>query len=212
MHWTGRPPLIYNCLMNDKLDFENGQALVRLARRSLKQFVRQQTVYEPDLAEMATAVTHPGCSFVTLTNRGRLRGCIGSTEPRWPLAEDVARHAAAAARDPRFVPVDLVELDDIRLEVTILTLPGELDYVDYADLLGKLRPGKDGVILTLGTKRGVLLPQVWGRIPDPARFLAVITGKAGIAPEELRRDPPTVGVQIFQVQHFAELGYREPGS
>lgn len=188
------------------------QTLVAVARRGLELYVRERVVYCPDLDELPTAVSQPGCSFVTLTSNGRLRGCIGATEPRWPLAEDVARHAAAAARDPRFSPVKPAELGDIRLEVTILTPARPLIYANYDDLKQKLRPEVDGVILTWRERRGILLPQVWSRIPRPEQFLDVLVRKAGIPEAELTAVPPTIGVLIFQVQHFAEPGYQEPGS
>lgn len=191
---------------------EIGQALVAVARRGLELYVREGVIYHPDLAKLPTAVGQPGCSFVTLTNNGRLRGCIGATEARWPLAEDVARHAGSAARDPRFTPVEPVELNDIRLEVTILTPTQPLIFTDYEELRQKLRPKLDGVILTWQERRGVLLPQVWSRIPKPAQFLAVLARKAGISEQELTAVPPTVSVYVFQVQHFAEPGYQEPGS
>ena len=195
-----------------RLTPEIGQALVAVARRGLEVFVRDHVVYYPDLDSLPTAVSQPGCSFVTLTSNGRLRGCIGNTQPRWPLAEDVARHAGAAARDPRFDPVKPVELGDIRLEVTILTPAQPLTFASYEELLQKLRPEIDGVILTWRERRAILLPQVWHRIPKPEQFLAVLARKAGIPERELTAVPPTVGVLIFQVQHFAESGYREPGS
>ena len=196
----------------DWLNNEIGDILLNVARRGLELYVRDRVTYVPDLDELPTAVAQPGCSFVTLTNNGRLRGCIGATEARWPLAEDVARHAGSAAHDPRFPPVEPAELNDIRLEVTILTPTQPLVFTDYADLQQKLRPDLDGVILTWQERRGVLLPQVWARIPKPAQFLAVLARKAGIPESELTAVPPTVGVYIFQVQHFAEPGYQEPGS
>lgn len=191
---------------------EIGQALVAVARHGLDLYVRDHIVYFPDLAGLPTAVSQPGCSFVTLTCNGRLRGCIGATEPRRPLAEDVAGHAAAAARDPRFSPVKPAELADIRLEVTILTPAQPLIYADYMDLLQKLRPEIDGVIVIWQERRGVLLPQVWRRIPKPEQFLAILARKAGIPEQVLTAVPPTIGVLTFQVQHFAEPGYQEPGS
>jgi AmmeMemoRadiSam system protein A len=197
--------------MTTHLTPEIGQALVAVARRGLELYVRDGVLHFPDLDGLPPAVSQPGCSFVTLTSNGRLRGCIGNTQPRWPLAEDVARHARAAARDPRFAPVESSELADIRLEVTILTPAQSLVFADYEDLLQKLRPEIDGVILTWRERRAVLLPQVWGRIPEPAQFLAILARKAGIPERELTAVPPTVGVLIFQVQHFAEPGYQEPG-
>ena len=186
--------------------------LVQIARQSLELYVRQQTQYHPDLAALPARVGEPGASFVTLTNRGRLRGCIGSTEAHAALAEDVARNAVAAAtRDPRFMPVRAAELPHIRLEVTILTPPCAFSYTDYPDLIARLRPNLDGVMLVWGRRRGLLLPQVWQRIPTPAEFLEAICYKAGIPEAELQRQPTTITVYTFQVQHFPESGYREPG-
>jgi AmmeMemoRadiSam system protein A len=194
-----------------ELTAEIGQALVAVARCGLELYVRDRVVYHPDLDGLPPAIAQPGCSFVTLTDHGRLRGCIGNTQPRWSLAEDVARHAAAATRDPRFASVAPAELGDIRLEVTILTPTEPLAFADYAELQQKLRPEIDGVILTWRERRAVLLPQVWRRIAQPAKFLAVLARKAGIPADELTAVPPTVNVLTFQVQHFAESGYREPG-
>lgn len=190
---------------------EIGQALVAVARCSLEMYVRDRVVYYPDLDCLPPVVAQPGCSFVTLTDHGRLRGCIGNTQSRWSLAEDVARHARAAARDPRFAPVEPAELGGIRLEVTVLTPAQPLAFANYEELLQKLQPEVDGVILTWRERRAVLLPQVWRRIPQPKQFLAVLARKAGIPECELTAVPPTVGMFTFQVQHFAEPGYREPG-
>lgn len=191
---------------------EIGQMLTMVARRSLELYVRDRIVYYPDLSDLSPVISQPGCSFVTLTDRGRLRGCIGNTQSRWPLVEDVARHARAAAQDPRFAPVKVVELDDIRLEVTILTPAHPLIFVNYEELLQKLQPGIDGIILSWGDRRAVLLPQVWRRIPKPEQFLAVLARKAAIPERQLTAVPPAIDVFTFQVQHFAELGYQEPGS
>lgn len=195
----------------ETLDAIAGQALVAVARRSLDQFVAERTLYEPVLAELPSVLHRPGSTFVTLTDHGCLRGCLGSMEARWSLAEDVARNAVAASRDPRFAPVTAAEAPDIRLEVTVLTPPRLLAYMDYDDLLQKLKPGIDGVVLTWGAKRGLLLPQVWHRIPDPFRFLETIADKAQIPKQNLAAAPPTIVVHTFQAQRFREEGYCEPG-
>jgi AmmeMemoRadiSam system protein A len=194
------------------LDDESGQSIVRLARRSLERFIRDNEHYSPDLSQVPAELQELRASFVTLTNRGRLRGCIGHTLARNPLAEDVAQNAAAAAQDFRFTSVEERELDEIRLEVTVLTPFQTVSYKDFDDLLGKLRIDIDGVMLSLGHKRALLLPQVWKRLPDPTQFLEAIAQKAGIPDQELKATPTTVQVQVFQAQHFAESGYLEPGN
>ncbi len=196
----------------DMSDEKTAATLVQIARHSLEMFIRERVQYKPPLDDLPDVLQEPGASFVTLTDHGRLRGCIGNTQARWALARDVARNAvSAASRDPRFPPVTAVELADIRLEVTILTPPRLLPYTDFDDLCAKLRPGIDGVMLTWQERRGLLLPQVWRRIPQPAQFLEAITYKAGIPYRNLRHHPLSVEVHTFQAQHFHEEGYQEPG-
>jgi AmmeMemoRadiSam system protein A len=196
----------------EKLGPAASLAVVRVARKSLEKFVRHDVIYHPDLAVLPSILSDPGASFVTITNHGKLRGCIGNTEATYPLAQDVARNAiSAATRDYRFPAVMAQELPEIRLEVTILTPLKMLTYHNYDDLLTKIRPGIDGVILSSGDKRGLLLPQVWDRIPEPDRFLEMIALKAGMPKRELGDDPPSVTVQTFEAHHYAEPGYQEPG-
>jgi uncharacterized protein len=194
------------------LDPETGQVLVVVARESLNHYLSEGELRLPDLANLPEATARPGATFVTLTHHGRLRGCMGHTQARFPLAVDAAENAvAAASRDPRFVPVDAMELDEIRLEVTVLTPMRPLEYESYADLRRKIRPGVDGLMLSLGRRQGLLLPQVWERIPDPDDFLDALAYKAGISQREMLQEPPIVAVHTFQVQFFMEEGYQEPG-
>ena len=194
------------------IDPTTGRAAVQVARVSLDQFVRDHTLYEPNFDELESLLHEKGACFVTLTNNGILRGCMGHTDAQYPLAEDLSRNATAASRDFRFSPVIEEELADIRLEVTILSPLLQLRYANFEELIQRLRPGIDGVMLTWQMKRGLLLPQVWRRLPKPAGFLEAIAIKAGFPSRELQARPPTVVVHTFQVQHFAESGYREPGS
>ncbi len=189
-----------------------GQALLVIARQSLNAFVRDHLLHLPKLEDCLPELRRVGASFVTLTYQGVLRGCIGMVEARRPLAVDVAQNAvAAASRDPRFMPLKPAELSAVRLSVTVLSVPEPLPYRDYADLLVRLRPGVDGVILSHQERRGLLLPQVWSRVPDPAEFLDSICEKAGFPAGLLRQFPPQIAVLTFQAQHFYEPGYLEPG-
>lgn len=194
------------------LDRESKDKALQIGRASLELFVRGGGFFQPDLNNLPTNLIRAGACFVTLTNKGHLRGCIGHTDAKRPLAEDIARNAAAAARDFRFNPVQAYELDQIRLEVSVLTPFQNLPFSNYEELIQKLRPDIDGVMLTFGIKRALLLPQVWRRIPDPSQFLAAIAYKGGIPMQCLYEAPSSVIVQIFQVQHFCEAGYQEPGN
>ena len=148
----------------------------------------------------------PGASFVTLTSGrepgGALRGCIGSLVARRPLREDVEANAVAAAlHDPRFPPLTARELDDVVVEVSVLSAPAVLPAADEAELLARLRPGVDGVVLSASGHRATFLPQVWEQLPDPADFLARLRRKAGLPADYWGRD---VVVQTYTVSAWQE--------
>lgn len=154
-----------------------GQSLLTIARNAIgKRFgeTAQAFAPHPELAK-------PGATFVTLTQNGQLRGCIGSLEAHRALATDVAENAVAAAfRDPRFPPLASDELARTRVEVSLLEASQPMDFIDEADALARLRPGIDGLILTHGHRRSTFLPQVWESLPDPRRFMAQLKLKAGL--------------------------------
>lgn len=123
----------------------------------------------------------PGACFVTLTQQGELRGCIGSLEAHRPLVDDVRANAVAAAvRDPRFVPLSVQELALTRIEVSLLSASEPIAFSNERHALSLLRPGMDGVILEYGHARGTFLPQVWESLPHPADFLSHLKRKAGL--------------------------------
>lgn len=123
----------------------------------------------------------PGASFVTLTQRGCLRGCIGSLEAHRALCTDVRANAVAAAlRDPRFPPLAAAELRLTRVEVSLLSATESLAFGSEADALAQLRPGVDGLLLEYGALRSTFLPQVWDQLPGPKDFLSQLKRKAGL--------------------------------
>src|SRR5512133_2033141 len=157
--------------MEDKLTLEEQRILLRMAREAMECVVRHEKLSPLDDASLTPRLREEGASFVTLTVHGQLRGCIGALESDQPLAQDVREHAAAAAlEDPRFPPVSERELNGIEIEVSRLTRPNLLDYKDAEDLLSKLQPHVDGVVLRDTFRRATFLPQVWEKIPDPAEF------------------------------------------
>lgn len=139
-------------------------------------------------------------TFVTLTKRGNLRGCIGSILPLKPLIYDVIDNTINAAfRDPRFPPLSESELPLIEIEVSVLTVPKKLDFSGKDDLLEKLKPGKDGVIIVKGAFQATFLPQVWDDLPDKEDFLANLCAKAGLSPYEYR-NPKDLEVYTYEVE------------
>lgn len=183
------------------MDEQTGKLLLAIARRSLHTYVGEQCQYEPELETLPDDLQQPGASFVTLYSFGRLRGCVGSVEARLPLALDVALNAVAAAIwDPRFPPVTSHELASLRLSVTVLSPLQQLAYGSQLDLQQKLRPGVDGVMITWHSRRALLLPQVWERVPEPEEFLLALTEKAGIPRSELSAEPPTIAAFTFTAE------------
>ncbi len=154
-----------------------GHTLLTIARNAIEKELglKPRTVTpHPDLAK-------PAATFVTLTQRGQLRGCIGSLEARRPLATDVAENALAAAfGDPRFPPLRKTELEQTRVEVSLLDTPQPMDFADEGDALSQLCPGVDGLILNCGHHRATFLPQVWESLPTPQLFLEHLKLKAGL--------------------------------
>ncbi len=189
--------------MEDKLTLEEQNMLLHLAREALERRVKGGDLPPLDVSFLTPRLRENGASFVTLTLHGKLRGCIGALEPYQPLAEDVREHAVAAAlEDPRFPPLSERELNGVQLEVSRLTRPIPLEYKDANDLLSKLRPHVDGVIVRDGSQRTTFLPQVWEKIPDPAEFLNNLCHKMGASPDLWRKKH--LDVLTYQVEDFHE--------
>jgi AmmeMemoRadiSam system protein A len=189
--------------MEDRLTEDERSQLLKLAREALTCGVNGQVTPDIDLKELPARLRVPGASFVTLTRKGNLRGCIGTLEARRPLAEDVCEHAVAAAmQDYRFAPVHPDELPEIQIEISRLTTPVRIDYSCVEELIMQLRPGVDGVVLMDGVRRATFLPQVWEKIPEPERFLDHLCWKMG-APPDLWRSKK-LDVLVYQVEEFQE--------
>ena len=185
----------------DSLTSTEKEKLLKLARRSLKAKLRGEKL--PPLNAETPLLHADSATFVTLSKKGRLRGCIGTLEAYRPLAEDVQEHAIAAAlNDPRFPPLKSDELEEIEIEISRLTAPTPLDYENADDLLAKLCPGIDGVILKDGFKRATYLPQVWDQLPNAEDFLDSLCQKMGLPEDTWRFKKLTV--LIYQVEEFHE--------
>ncbi|MDO8755556.1 MAG: AmmeMemoRadiSam system protein A [Anaerolineales bacterium] len=189
--------------MSTSLTDGEKQTLLRLAREALEHAVKGQAIPRLDTQSLTPTLREHGASFVTLTIHAELRGCIGALEAYQPLAEDVREHAVSAAlQDPRYRPIVESELSRIRLEVSRLTAPHLLEYSSSKDLLKKLKPHVDGVILKNDLRRATFLPQVWEKIPDPVDFLDQLCMKMG-ASKKLWRDTK-LQVYVYQVEEFHE--------
>jgi len=183
------------------MDPADGKAAVKAARAVAESEVtgRQTKTDMPDRFSEKKGV------FVTISKypSGDLRGCIGYPEPIFPLREALRMSATAACHDPRFNDLTKDELDDCTLEVTILTVPERIENTGPQDLLSKIEIGRDGLILELNGRRGLLLPQVaseWGW--DAEEFLQHLSNKAGLPIDAWRR--PDAVIERFQGEIFSE--------
>lgn len=154
-----------------------------IARQSIRHGLTYGQPPVLELAEQPADLKEPGATFVTLHIDQRLRGCIGTLEAHRPLVEDVNDNAFAAAfRDSRFPTLTPGEEPKLKIHIALLRPPTELPCENEADLLRKLRPGVDGLILRDGPYRATFLPAVWDDVPRPRDFLQHLKLKAGLPP------------------------------
>ncbi len=182
--WQGETPV---------LDAKQQATLLGIARQALQEYLATGAL--PELAPVARVLEQPNGAFVTLREDGQLRGCVGNIWARQPLHQTVQQMAIAAAiRDSRFPPLSAEELEDTRIEISVLS---PLRYVQDAE---EIQVGRDGLYITLGTDSGVLLPQVpieqgW----DRAEFLRQVCLKAGLPADAWREGALLYrfGAQVF---------------
>jgi len=187
----------------ERLSEEEGKKLLKVARDTIQSALGEQKSEGAGEEVLSPVLSERRGTFVTLTLQGALRGCIGRIIPREPLLEGVKANAIQAAfQDPRFRPLSRGELDQVKIEVSILTEPVPLSYSEAHDLMNKLKPGTDGVILKKGCKQATFLPQVWEQLPKPEDFLTHLCLKAGLEGDAWKHDK--LDVSVYRVQAFEE--------
>lgn len=178
-----------------KIEQPDPAELLRLTRRSVEYAVRNHAVAPPEPGDDAGPDTSV---FVTLEKNGRLRGCIGSIRPRMPLKAAIKKFALSAAlQDHRFPPVTPEELDDITVELSILSPLEKAD--SYQDVV----PHKHGVIIERGMRTGVFLPQVWEHFHTRDAFLSELASQKAGLPRDAWKDPKTT-LYLFTVHAYKE--------
>lgn len=188
--------------MQQHVTEEQGRFLLRVARETIAEKLLGTVVDKRREKNDPILETRCG-TFVTLKIDGQLRGCIGTLEPVSSIYEGIRRNALNAAfHDYRFSELTAEEFERVLMEISILTPPLPLQYSNGADLIARLRPGIDGVILSLGRFCATFLPQVWEQLPRPEEFLSHLCRKAGLSPMAWRDSHPEVA--IYQVQSFEE--------
>lgn len=183
---------------------QHGRTLLQLARQTIEEHLGLTPENPVSPEQLADPALHRNQGvFVTLNKRQQLRGCIGCLTGMESIVDGVRRHALNAAfSDPRFPPVSREEVPSLEIHISILSDPVSLAYENPDDLVRKLRPGIDGVILRdLSGRSATFLPQVWKQLPDTRQFLRHLSLKAGLPEDAWRRRPE---IQTYQVQYFEE--------
>jgi len=163
--------------MPDQTLDQRGAVLLPIARAAISRALKVPFVAN----ESAPWLAEQGACFVTLTQNGELRGCIGTIQVYRSLLDDVRENAVAAAlHDPRFPPLTAMELYATNIEVSLLSATEPMAVRDEADALAQMRPGVDGIVFEYGRYRSTFLPQVWENVPQPRDFLAMLRRKAGL--------------------------------
>jgi len=193
------------------ISFTRGEkkTLVAMARETLHKFLKNGSIPTFKGQTLSKPLQKKRACFVTLTKKDfGLRGCIGVFERTRPLYENVIDRAiAAATKDPRFPRVTYDELKNIKIEISVLTVPKSLIFQSPEDLLAKLRPLKDGVILKTRYGSSTFLPQVWEQLPDREIFLSRLSQKHGAPKNIWKTDFKNISVLTYQAIVFGEEHY-----
>ncbi len=171
------------CLKNlaETLSSGDQHDLLELAADSIEMGLKG-TQLEVDLAVYSRVLRDSGASFVTINVGDQLRGCIGSLAIKRALAIDVVKNARAAAfDDPRFSALTQEEFENLHIHISVLSSPETIECASEDELVRRLRPGIDGVILEDGASRATYLPSVWEALPDPQQFVQQLKCKAGLS-------------------------------
>lgn len=179
-----------------KISQENQKILLSLARQAIKEYITSGKII--DYKATDKELLEKSAVFVTLTKKGQLRGCIGTTFPQEPLYKAVINMAiAAATEDPRFNPVSLDELKDIKIEISILSPLKRV--FSHKDIKEKIH----GVVVRSGFRSGLFLPQVWEQLPRKEQFLSELCWEKAGLPPNAWQDPKTE-LYVFTVFAFEE--------
>jgi len=180
---------------------EQGKVLLKVARNKIAEQLGHQNkktdVPHDDIFDSCRG------TFVTLKINNLLRGCIGNLESVGTVVDSVERNAINAAfNDHRFSPLSVDEFKETEIEISILTKPEPLVYKNADELLSKLKPNVDGVIIKKGFSGATFLPQVWEQLPEPVIFLEHLCQKAGLSKNTWKEGK--LEILIYQVQYFTE--------
>ncbi|MDD9304334.1 MAG: AmmeMemoRadiSam system protein A [Desulfobacter sp.] len=189
--------------MTGQLCQGEGRLLLKMARASIGEKLGIQSCDPKDGDQDLGFLKEKRGLFVTLHKKGHLRGCIGTIEPVKPLGSGICENAVCAAfKDYRFPPLTEDEFSCMDIEISLLSIPEMLEYKSPEDLVQRLVPGRDGVIVEKAGCRATFLPQVWEHLPLCDAFLSQLCTKAGLGADAWQKEDLTI--YTYGVQSFAE--------
>jgi len=180
--------------------------LFRVARKTIEEWLyRRQKLHLTDFEPVDSELMNKRASFVTLTIHDKLRGCVGSIYPFQPLIIDVSQNAFHAAfDDTRFLPLAQEEWPNTEIEISLLTVPTEIQVKDWRELWERIRPGMDGMIIRQGAYQATFLPQVWESLPDKRDFMEALCQKAGLPRLAYQTTTSSMRFYLYQVEILKE--------
>jgi len=172
--------------------------LLQIVRESITEvFEAKFTIDKKQLIQKYPALEEPIASFVTIYLDDELRGSQGSVFPSQSLLEGIIYNAKAAAfEDERFSPLKTSEYLRSKIELSLLTPLVELQYNDLADIKAQIKPGFDGLIITLDNKQSAFLPQIWSQLNDFDSFFSHLLKEAGLSLEDISSHPKIFTFQV----------------
>lgn len=188
----------------------NQESLLRVAAQSIVTGFERGRPLRLRESRYPEELRQKGATFVNIYYNGALRGSAGSGEPTRSILEDIAENAYAAAfSDFRFIPLNEEEIKNAEITISVLTRPSPIRFENEKDLLAKIKPRQDGLILRERSNKALFLPQVWETFSSPEEFLAYLKQKAGLPMDYWS---PTVKVYRFDVIDINSGDLENPGS
>jgi len=174
------------------------QYILDLARRSIEYgFDNQEFLVISESELVSEQLFQERSCFVTLELDDNLRGCIGHIEPTQALYLDIIENATNSAfNDSRFNPLSKEEFDKIEIEVSVLSKPVQIEFIDWQNLLEKININQDGLIIKLNGHSSTYLPQVWEELSSKEEFLSSLCKKANLEPGDWKKE----GMEILKYQ------------
>jgi len=181
---------------------EQKNIILKIAKDAIKEAVLNKKIIDKEsLIKQNPWLLDNGAVFVTINEFNQLRGCIGSIIAHQSLIDDIIKNAKSAAlNDPRFKPISEDELNNLEIEVSILTPPKELPYSNIADLKSKIRVGVDGVIINYNGYQATYLPSVWEQISSFEEFFGSLCLKAGLSANCLSLHPTVYTYEAIKIK------------